>query len=84
MVIIPLFDYPLTTILSHRAVYACNYIFESYRLRKQYKEMLDYILEIKNNQEFMSNQTQHFPELKDLIHEYEAALNEKLETEGKL
>ena len=70
--------------LSEVAVDACDLILESYLLRKQYKEMLDYILEIKNNQEFMSNQTQHFPELKDLIYEYEAALNEKLETEGKL
>ena len=67
---------------SEAAVYACNFILESYRTTKKYKEMLDFVREIKKNHDFMSNSTGLMPELIEVLNEFEEALIEVLGTDG--
>ena len=81
---IPLFQLMINDApLSDAAVHACYYIVESYRKRKQYQKLLDYIHEIKNNQDFMSNSTRFMHELILTINSYEEALIEMKNEAGE-
>ena len=76
---IPLFE----TVIEHRphsetAIYAVNYIVESYKAMQQDQTMLNYIQEIRNNSAFMSNQGPLMTELIAILGMYEEALIEKL------
>ena len=67
------------------AVFSANYVLESYRRTKKYKGMSDAITDFKANSAFMSNSTALMSELKDIMDEYEKALDFKVceEMEGE-
>lgn len=59
------------------AVYAANYLLETYRLTKQYTKMHEAIETLKSNSAFMANNTTYMPEFKEMMSEYERALDYK-------
>ncbi|MGN1071169.1 MAG: tetratricopeptide repeat protein [Bradymonadia bacterium] len=59
------------------AVYAGNYLLETYRLTKQYSKMHEAIQELKGNSAFMANNTTYMPEFKEVLNAYELALDYK-------
>ena len=67
---------------SEPAVYACDYILESYGVTKKYKEILKYVREIKMNQEFMSNPSPLMPDLLEFMDKFEKQAMEKLGMAG--
>lgn len=63
---------------SEAAVFAANYLLETYRLKKEYEEMRGVITDLKANQAFMANSTPMMPEMIRVINLYEEALDYKV------
>ena len=63
---------------SEVAVFAANYLLETYRLTKQYEEMRGAINELKGNSAFMSNNTAYMSQFIDVMNAYEEALDFKI------
>lgn len=59
------------------AVYAANYLLETYRLTKQYSKMHEAITQLKSNSAFMANNTTYMPQFKEIMDVYERALDYK-------
>ena len=63
---------------SEAAVFAANYLLETYRLKKEYEAMRGVITDLKSNSAFMANSTPMMPEMIRVINAYEEALDYKV------